>query len=384
MLRSLAARSLGAAAAASLSSSSSSSSWRARCDGDPYAALGVAKGASKEEIRRAYKVKAAKAHPDHGGDAEEFKRLAAAYATLSDDGKRRAHDAGGGPGGFSFGGGGGGGEREFTDAFRLFEEMFGGGMFAGGGPPGGGRRRRDVRIHPRETALTLTLTDLFDGGEFRVSAPRTVACAACGGRGGDFSECAACRGEGATNEDVRFGNQIMRTRRPCGACGGAGRALERERRCRTCAGSGAIDEPGHAVVVNLKPGARGGTSVRFAGAGDDVFFSDGALAGRRDLVVVVEEAAHADLQRVGDDLLVARRIPLLDALTGFAIRLPTVASCVESDYRFWGTPRILQNSRSAVKSNSFPRGFLGPSVLAPRVLDDWSEILQQNAPEHSR
>ena len=77
------------------------------CQDDPYKTLGLDRNASQDDIRRAYKKRAAKAHPDHGGDAEEFKRVAAAYAVLSDDAKRKRYDAGGGAGGPGSGGGGG-------------------------------------------------------------------------------------------------------------------------------------------------------------------------------------------------------------------------------------------------------------------------------------
>ena len=111
---------------------------------DPYKTLGLDRNASQDDIRRAYKKRAAKAHPDHGGDAEEFKRLAAAYATLGDEEKRRRFDAGG----FDFSsnqsqGFPAGGASDFGDAFRLFEEMFGAGF--AGGPQ---QRRRDLAAAP--------------------------------------------------------------------------------------------------------------------------------------------------------------------------------------------------------------------------------------------
>ena len=117
------------------------------CQDDPYKTLGLDRNASQDDIRRAYKKRAAKAHPDHGGDAEEFKRLAAAYATLGDEEKRKRYDAGG----FDFSGNQqgfpAGGASDFGDAFRLFEEMFGAGF--AGGPQ---QRRRRPRVVPREGA----------------------------------------------------------------------------------------------------------------------------------------------------------------------------------------------------------------------------------------
>ncbi|KAH8063107.1 hypothetical protein JL722_2268 [Aureococcus anophagefferens] len=301
----------------------------ARCEEDLYATLGVGRRASAEEIRRAYKLRAAKAHPDHGGDAEEFKRVAAAYAVLSDDAKRR-RDAGGGaarlrrrrrrlsrrrlPGGGSQ-------QQQFDQAFRLFEEMFGGG--GGGFGGGGGRRRGAARIAPREVVLRLSLSDLFEGGDFRVAVPRVVACDGCGGRGGDFTACGACGGRGSTFEDRRYGSQIMRTQRACGACGGSGRVSAST--CDTCRGRGTREERDHSVSVSVKPGAAGGESFFFRKAGDDVFYGSGEHAGRRDVTVIIEEAPRADLQRLGNDLLVAKRVSLLDALTGFAVDAPTVA-----------------------------------------------------------
>ena len=285
------------------------------CQDDPYKTLGLDRNASQDDIRRAYKKRAAKAHPDHGGDAEEFKRLAAAYATLGDEEKRKRYDSGG----FDFGsqsqGFPAGGASDFGDAFRLFEEMFGAGF--AGGPQ---QRRRRPRVVPREVRLKLSLADLFEGGSFSVKVPRTVACSSCKGRGGTVQTCSSCQGRGVTVVDRRFGGSVVRTQRACDSCGGAGETLVD--RCSKCRGDGVVKEPGHSINVKIPPNARDGYATTQKGAGDDVFYDGGHV--RRDVTVVVEEESHAELQRVGADLVCAKRVPLLDALTGFAIDVPTV------------------------------------------------------------
>ena len=109
----------------------------------------------------------------------------------------------------------------------------------------------------------------------------------------------------------------------CSKCGGAGETVASV--CEVCGGAGTKREAEHGVDVTIEPNAAAGRRARFAKAGDDVFAGRGDLVGRRDVVVLIEEEPHPDLQRLGKDLLCARRVPLLDALTGFRVAVPTVA-----------------------------------------------------------
>ena len=289
----------------------------ALCEEDPYAALGVSKSASADEIRRAYKKKAAKAHPDRGGDAEEFKRIARAYAILSDDDKKRAYDSGGGvpprgggsssPGGFSSQQFDMRGGDDLFDAFKLFEQFFAGDdIFES-------RGRRFAQMPTRVLRLRLSLEDLYRGGDYSVGAPRTVACRECGGRGAtDIERCGACAGRGFSVTEERYGNFIRSVRSPCGRCGGAGQVIIT--RCQACGGAGGHREENHTLQVKVAKGAKAGDRFDFPNEGD-VLMRNNTIVGQEDIVVLIEEKEHPEFQRLGADLLVAKRISLLDALT---------------------------------------------------------------------
>ncbi|KAJ8600740.1 hypothetical protein CTAYLR_003928 [Chrysophaeum taylorii] len=297
---------------------------------DPYAVLGVPRTASEAEIRKAYKNKAAACHPDRGGDAEEFKRVSAAYAILSDAEKKATFDRGGdpqaGPSSSPYGSRGGGGAFEggggdLFDAFRLFEEFIRGADHPFGGGGGAGHHRFGG-ITPRVVALELRLEELFVGVRRRVEYRREVACEACGGAGGRVQACEACGGTGVVVTERRGGGFVQRIQSRCGSCGGAGARLVE--RCYSCGGAGRVAETA-TVEVDVPAGAEAGDQFEFPQAGDDVFAGSRHL-GRRDLVVVVEELPHSDLQRVGQNLFVARHVSLIDALTGFAVEVP----CLET------------------------------------------------------
>lgn len=274
------------------------------CDEDPYSVLGVSRSASADEIRRAYKKKAAAAHPDHGGDAEEFKRVARAYANLTNPPKTASP---------------GGGASPFTqyeedptfDAFRIFRDFMGGGFeedFA--------RQNLGDEVH----TLKLRLEDLFNGGEIPVSFYVDRICEACGGRGGDTYRCSSCSGTGYVVVDRSIGGGfVQRMQSPCRTCGGVGSVLKSK--CSRCAGTGTrrikVEEK-----VELRRGTEHGETFRLSKAGSDVRSRRGLF--RRDVRVKIEEAEHAEFQRLGPDLLVAKHISLLDALTGFVLDLPSI------------------------------------------------------------
>lgn len=265
---------------------------------DPYVVLGVPRSATSDEIRRAYKAKAAACHPDKGGDAEEFKRVAAAYATLSDPATKARHDGGGGVSQ-------GEGFAEGFDPFRLFEDFF------------------EHQFRPsaarRVVRLTLSLEELYKGGSRRVGFVRERACEACGGYGGPVAKCRTCGGLGHLEQ--RSSGFVRRLR--CGACGGAGVVVVSP--CTACGGRGRQKTRAE-VEVAVAPGAEAGEAFDFRSEGDDVFDGSGRPVARRGLTVLLEEAEHPEFQRLGPHLLVAKRVSLLDALTGFVLDLPCVAT----------------------------------------------------------
>ena len=275
---------------------------------DPYEVLGLSRSANADEIRRAYKKKAAKAHPDRGGDPDEFKKIAKAYAILSDDDKKRSYDSGGkqfGEQPFP--------EGDMFDAFKLFEQFF----------SGGGDEPR-FRIRPRIVRLRLSLEDLFHGGNHDIGVPRTVACPQCNGKGGEFIICSTCNGAGASIRDERFGNFIRRIRTPCPTCRGSGEILTS--RCPRCRGDGRLQEQ-HRVRVSVPPGAEDGDRFDFPSQGDVVFHTSArGIIGQEDIIVIIEEKDHPELQRLGPDLLAAKRISLIDALTRVRIDVPDLAT----------------------------------------------------------
>ncbi|KAJ1454070.1 hypothetical protein M885DRAFT_522580 [Pelagophyceae sp. CCMP2097] len=297
-----------------------------RSEEDYYSTLGVPRNATTEAIRKAYKKRAALAHPDKGGDEEEFKRLSRAYTTLCDEDKRRAYDAGGpgpGPGGGGHPGAAQGGQFEdFANFARMFEDVFSGGGFESSRRSGGRRRHR---VPPREVELELTLEELFQGAERRLRVERVRGCGTCGGRGGQVDTCARCGGRGVTFTDRHIGsNMIQRSQHRCQDCGGAGERMTRP--CVDCKGRGQVLEFEN-LLVKVRPGAEAGERHEFHGAGDDAFAADGRqtfIAGRQDVVIIVAEKKHAHFERLGADLLIVRHLSLLDALTGFSISAPRV------------------------------------------------------------
>mmetsp|Transcript_13138 Transcript_13138/g.19658 ORF Transcript_13138/g.19658 Transcript_13138/m.19658 type:complete len:467 (-) Transcript_13138:1704-3104(-) len=283
---------------------------------DPYKVLGVSRGASEDEIRRAYKKAASKNHPDHGGDAEEFKKIAKAYAILSDKSKKETFDRYGtttaGP---QTGSMGGNDQDQLFDAFRLFEEFLGAGNLFGNEDPSFGMRRKPAT---RIVTLAVSLEELFKGGHFKVAVPRQVMCQTCHGAGGDRVTCNVCHGRGYTFEDRRFGNYLQRTQRVCHRCQGNGSSLSS--RCHKCNGQGHILDNSHTIALNLPPGTEDGEKFLFSGQGS----YDGNST--QDVIVLVQEKEHSELQRLGLDLLAAKRLSLLDAITGFCLDFPDIAT----------------------------------------------------------
>jgi molecular chaperone DnaJ len=281
---------------------------------DCYETLGIAKGASAEDIKRAYRKLAMQFHPDRNpGDAvaeQKFKDLSHAYDILKDDQKRAAYDRFG-HAAFETGGGGGQGDFGFGANFSdIFDQMFG----EMGGRRGGNAAQRgsDLRYN-----LEITLDDAFKGNQVTIRVPSWSACEPCHGSGAADGAapvtCPTCRGAGR----VRAQQGFFTVERTCSACGGAGKVIKDP--CRTCGGSGRTRKD-KTLEVNIPAGVEDGTRIRLTGEGE--IGMRGAAPG--DLYVFLSVKPHPFFQREGADLQCRVPIPMPTAALGGQIEVPTV------------------------------------------------------------
>jgi molecular chaperone DnaJ len=284
---------------------------------DLYKVLGVAKGASEEEVKKAYRKLARKYHPDRNPDnpaaEEKFKEVQGAYDTLSDSEKRERYDAGGmfggGPAGASpFGAGGGGFSADFGDIFS--------GIFNRGGGRGG--RPQQVRGRDLETEVSLNFDQAVNGTQISVTVPKSERCPTCGGNGAKPGTspvtCPRCEGRGVDAQSQGF----FSISQPCPQCGGSGEIIEDP--CPTCGGAG-VTRQTKRYKVNIPAGVKDGTRIRLAGKGEAG--PRGGPAG--DLYVITRVAASPVFKRLdGDNLEVTVPITVAEALGGATIEVPTL------------------------------------------------------------
>jgi molecular chaperone DnaJ len=284
---------------------------------DYYEILGVNKGASKDEIKKAYRKLSKQYHPDINKDADaevKFKELAEANEVLSDDQKRAQYDQFGhadpnqGFGGGDFGGGFGG----FED---IFDTFFG----------GGGRRRRDPNA-PRQGAdlqytMTLGFEEAVFGKETTIEIPREETCDTCTGSGakpGTKPEtCSHCKGSGQLNveQNTPFGRIV--NRRVCNYCSGTGKMIKDK--CSTCGGTGRVKKR-KTINVNIPAGVDDGQQLRVTGQGEPG--ANGGPAG--DLYVVFRVRSHEFFERNEDDIYCEMPLTFAQAVLGDEIEVPTL------------------------------------------------------------
>ena len=292
---------------------------------DFYEVLGVAKGASAEELKKAYRTKAKELHPDRNSDnpdAEaQFKEVNEAYDILKDENKKAAYDRyghaafeGGGPrgGGQGFGGGG-----DFSSAFSdVFEDLFGDFMGRGGQQRGGGGRRaargQDLRYN-----LRVTLEDAFKGVQKTITVPTSVGCDTCNGTGAEGGAepvvCPTCSGMGK----VRAQQGFFTVERTCPTCQGAGQTIKNP--CKSCHGAGRLERE-RSLSVNIPAGVETGTRIRLAGEGEAGM--RGGPAG--DLYIFIETRDHPIFQRDGVNLFCRVPVSLITAALGGEVEVPTI------------------------------------------------------------
>ena len=277
---------------------------------DYYEVLGVARDASEEDLKKAYRRCAMKHHPDRNpGDAAAeaaFKECKEAYEVLSDGAKRRAYDAHG-HAAFEHGmGGGGPGGPDMGD---IFGDIFGN-IFGGGGARAA-RRGADVGY-----VMELDLEEAVAGIEKRIEIPTLVACDPCKGTGsadGRVETCGTCGGRG----NVRMQRGIFAMQQACPACGGRGQTIRNP--CTECHGAGRVEEE-KVLSVKIPAGVDNGDRIRLQGEGEAG--PAGAPAG--DLYVEVHVREHEIFQRDGNDLYCEVPIRFSQAALGADLVVPTL------------------------------------------------------------
>jgi len=284
---------------------------------DYYQTLGVARTASADDIKKAYRKLAMQLHPDRNpGDKsaeQKFKDINEAYDVLKDDQKRAAYDQFGHAAFEGAAGRAGGAGFDFGSGFAdIFEEMFGDFMGNRRTNQGGGPRGGDLRYN-----LELTLEDAFKGREVKIRVPSSAACEACNGsgaaRGAQPVQCATCRGKGR----VRAQQGFFTVERTCPTCRGAGRVIEDP--CKPCSGSGRVRKE-KTLAVNVPAGVEDGNRIRLAGEGEAGL--QGGAAG--DLYIFVSIRPHQIFQRDQNAIYCRVPIPLTTAALGGAVEVPTI------------------------------------------------------------
>lgn len=300
---------------------------------DYYESLGVPKNASKEDIKKAFRVLAHKYHPDKkGGDEKKFKEVNEAYSVLSDDKKRSEYDAYGRV--FSGGQSQGGGQGFDQSGFGGFEGFdfsnFGFGDQAGGfdfggvgdifGDIFGGRASKVKRGRDISLDIELSFAESIFGADRRVLIRKGVACDHCHGEGGEpgvgMKTCSTCNGKGKIRETKRSFIGSFSSVRNCDECGGQGKVPEKK--CATCGGSGILKKEKE-IAIRVPSGIEDGEMIRLSGEGEMIFRGTPG-----DLYVKVHVKKHPNIRKEGQNLVMDLPVKLSSALLGDEYSIATL------------------------------------------------------------
>lgn len=313
---------------------------------DYYNILGVSKGASDDEIKKAYRKMAHQHHPDKkGGDEARFKEVNEAYQVLSDKSKRSQYDqfgqtfdqggrggaggyggAQGGFGGFDFsgfqgfGGQKGGQDFEFDFGGGGFEDIFSD-IFGGGGRRGSrAKKGRDIQVD-----VEITFEEMVRGAERTVRLRKTIVCDVCDGTGGEpgakEETCSTCHGAGQVQQRVQSFFGTIAQAVICPTCQGKGKAFSQK--CHKCGGDGKVKGEAE-IPIDIPAGIQDGQSLSLSGQGEA-----GAQGGRSgDLIVAVHVIPHKKFKRKGDDILSDENISFAQASLGAKINVETIDGLV--------------------------------------------------------
>jgi len=296
---------------------------------DYYKILGLEKGASKDEIKKAYRKMAHKYHPDKkDGNADMFKKINEAHEVLSDDQKRSQYDQfgktfSGGPGGpgggqgfggFDFSGFSGGGAGGFSD---IFEDFFAG----GGGASYGNRQQSTRRGQDIEMHQTLTFEEAVFGVQKEIEITKLNVCEECKGSGAEpgkkIVSCAECQGTGQIKRAQRTILGNIMTTSMCGKCNGTGEIPEVE--CSKCHGQGRV-RSNKKIKVAIPAGIDNGSTIRITGKGEVGI--RGGTSGDLYMHIIVKD--HKEFKRDGYNILTALHISIAQAVLGDEVDINTV------------------------------------------------------------
>ena len=342
---------------------------------DYYEVLGVSKGASEDEIKKAYRKIAIKYHPDRNpGDKEaeeKFKEAAEAYDVLHDPQKRQQYDQFGfdGPMGGGFGGFGGA-SMNMDDIFSMFGDIFGGHGFGGFG--GGARRPQQHRGSDLRLKVRLTLEEINQGVTKKFKVRKDVVCQHCHGTGAEDGsgreQCPTCHGSGVITHTTQSIFGMMQTQGVCPTCGGEGTIIKNK--CHDCQGEGVV-KGDEVVEIKIPAGVAEGMVVNVPGKGN---------AGRRngingDIQVFIEEEPHDTFVRDGNDLIYNLLLDFPTAALGGEIEIPTIEGNklrvkIENGTQPGKTLRLRGKGLPAVQGYGNGRGDLvvNISVYVPKTL----------------
>jgi DnaJ family protein A protein 2 len=284
---------------------------------DLYKELGVQKGASPEDIKRAYRKEALAKHPDRGGSKEDFQRLQAAYDVLSNPDRRAVYDQTGEVGEQAQGGH----MPNMSELFSMFgpglasaglSSMFGSGFGSGFGPSAG--RVKPARGPNKLHEIGLTLAEMYSGKRFTLNMKRDVLCAGCGGSGGsEIKKCEACRGQGVRMRMQQMGPIMAMSQEACDTCQQTGERVVTA--CSSCGGK-RVREDEHRLEVVVEPGMKEGDRLVFPGQCSESphFEAPG------DVMLVIRASStevSSEFKRWADDLVVDVQLTLAESLLGF-------------------------------------------------------------------
>ncbi|SPF79376.1 molecular chaperone DnaJ [Pseudoprimorskyibacter insulae] len=362
---------------------------------DYYELLGIQKGASADEIKKAYRKKAKELHPDRNAsnpDAEDqFKAVNEAYEVLKDADKKAAYDRYG-HAAFEGGMGGGGGrpgghpgQGDFASAFSdVFDDLFGDFM---GGQRGGGGRQRATRGSDLRFNLRLTLEEAFSGLQKTISVPTATQCGSCKGSGAEGGAepvtCPTCSGMGK----VRAQQGFFTVERTCPTCSGLGQIIKNP--CGKCGGTGR-EQKDRALSVNIPKGVETGTRIRLAGEGE---------AGLRggppgDLYIFVEVTKHDLFERDSTNLFCRVPVSMTAAALGGDIEVPTIDGGrsrvkIPSGSQSGRQMRLRGKGMPALRGSGLGDMFIELAVETPvnltsrqkELLKEFEELSEDNNPE---